>query len=335
MATIKDVAKLAQVSPSTVSRILNEDPTLSTSLETKKKVINAAKERKYNKSKKRSKAIFTLGIIQWFSEQQEAKDNYYLKVRRGIEDFCVKNCINVVRTFKSNPNYLEQIEDADGIICIGKFSNEEVEKFMSITKNIVFLDMSFHDYKATTFSLDFEMAVNEALTYLIELGHKEIAFLGGREFLGEENDNVVYEDYRKKAFIKFCEKNEIDYNKYLIEGRYSMESGYQMMNEILEKKQLPTAVFAASDQIAFGAMKAIREHDLNIPEDISLIGFDDLEMTRYTAPALTTLHAPAYEMGQYGVNSLFAASNLAIKTTIKVKLPCHLVVRDSCMAINE
>ena len=240
-----------------------------------------------------------------------------------------------MRTFKSNPNYLEQIEDADGIICIGKFSNEEVEKFMSITKNIVFLDMSFHDYKATTFSLDFEMAVNEALTYLIELGHKEIAFLGGREFLGEENDNVVYEDYRKKAFIKFCEKNEIDYNKYLIEGRYSMESGYQMMNEILEKKQLPTAVFAASDQIAFGAMKAIREHDLNIPEDISLIGFDDLEMTRYTAPALTTLHAPAYEMGQYGVNSLFAASNLAIKTTIKVKLPCHLVVRDSCMAINE
>lgn len=335
MATIKDVAKLAQVSPSTVSRILNEDPTLSTSLETKKKVINAAKELKYNKSKKMSKDIFTLGIIQWFSEQQEAKDNYYLKVRRGIEDFCVKNCINVVRTFKSNPNYLEQIEDADGIICIGKFSNEEVEKFMSITKNIVFLDMSFHDYKATTFSLDFEMAVNEALTYLIELGHKEIAFLGGREFLGEENDNVVYEDYRKKAFIKFCEKNEIDYNKYLIEGRYSMESGYQMMNEILEKKQLPTAVFAASDQIAFGAMKAIREHDLNIPEDISLIGFDDLEMTRYTAPALTTLQAPAYEMGQYGVNSLFAASNLAIKTTIKVKLPCHLVVRDSCMAINE
>ena len=282
-----------------------------------------------------SKAIFTLGIIQWFSEQQEAKDNYYLKVRKGIEDFCVKNCINVVRTFKSNPNYLEQIEDADGIICIGKFSDEEVEKFMSITKNIVFLDMSFHDYKATTFSLDFEMAVNEALTYLIELGHKEIAFLGGREFLGEENNNVVYEDYRKKAFIKFCEKNEIDYNKYLIEGRYSMESGYQMMNEILEKKQLPTAVFAASDQIAFGAMKAIREHELNIPEDISLIGFDDLEMTRYTAPALTTLHAPAYEMGQYGVNSLFAASNLAIKTTIKVKLPCHLVVRDSCMAINE
>lgn len=335
MATIKDVAKLAQVSPSTVSRILNEDPTLSTSLETKKKVINAAKELKYNKSKKMSKAIFTLEIIQWFSEQQEAKDNYYLQVRKGIEDFCVKNCINVVRTFKSNPNYLEQIEDADGIICIGKFSDEEVEKFMSITKNIVFLDMSFHDYKATTFSLDFEMAVNEALTYLIELGHKEIAFLGGREFLGEENNNVVYEDYRKKAFIKFCEKNEIDYNKYLIEGRYSMESGYQMMNEILEKKQLPTAVFAASDQIAFGAMKAIREHDLNIPEDISLIGFDDLEMTRYTAPALTTLHAPAYEMGQYGVNSLFAASNLAIKTTIKVKLPCHLVVRDSCMAINE
>ena len=233
MATIKDVAKLAQVSPSTVSRILNEDPTLSTSLETKKKVINAAKELKYNKSKKMSKAIFTLGIIQWFSEQQEAKDNYYLKVRRGIEDFCVKNCINVVRTFKSNPNYLEQIEDADGIVCIGKFSDEEVEKFMSITKNIVFLDMSFHDYKATTFSLDFEMAVNEALTYLIELGHKEIAFLGGREFLGEENDNVVYEDYRKKAFIKFCEKNEIDYDKYLIEGRYSMQSGYQMMNEIL------------------------------------------------------------------------------------------------------
>ena len=102
------------------------------------------------------------------------------------------------------------------------------------------------------------------------------------------------------------------------------------MSEFIQSKDMPTAVFAASDYIAFGAMKAIKENGLKIPEDISVIGFDDAQICNYTTPTLTTIHAPAYDMGQYGANFLFGATNCSITTPLNVKMPCELVERESC-----
>ena len=327
MATIKDIAQLAGVSTATVSRILNEDPSLSTSLDTKRRVIDAANKLNYTKTKKVSKAVFTLGILQWFSQEQEANDSYYLMIRKGIEDFCIKNSIAMVRVYKTSADYISQLEGIDGLMCIGKFNVDEVERLKGITTNIVFLDMPVEDYSVTTFTLDFEKSVTEALEYLKSLGHERIAYLGGKEYI---DVNDVFDDERRNTYVKFCENNNMNASEYLIEEDYSIEAGYNMMKELLGRNVLPTAVFAASDQIAFGAMKAISNAGLRIPEDISIIGFDDTQMSEYTIPALTTIHAPAYAMGQYGVNFLFGANNCNIETTIKVKMQCNLVKRDSC-----
>lgn len=330
MATIKDIAQMAGVSPATVSRILNHDATLSTSLETKQRVIASAKKLNYKKTGKSAKAAFLLGIVQWFSAEQELKDSYYLSVRNGIEDFCMKNSIQIVRAFKSDVNYLEQLQDVDGLICIGKFAEKEIRELMKISHNIVFLDMPVSDYAVTTFTLDFKRAVNSAMDYLVGLGHERIAFLGGQEYV---EGNVRFDDERIRAYQAYCKAHKMDAGKYLMEGSYSIESGYEMMKELLAKKERPTAVFAGSDYIAFGAMKAMKEMGLKIPEDISIIGFDDAEICNYTTPTLTTIHAPAYDMGQYGVNFLFAASNLSIATPIAVKMPCTLIERESCQAL--
>ena len=103
-----------------------------------------------------------------------------------------------------------------------------------------------------------------------------------------------------------------------------------MMSRLLESETLPTAVFAASDSIAFGAMRAVQERGLSRPDDISVVGFNNLEMSLYTTPALTTMNAPAYDMGQHGANLIYAASNLNIKTALKAKIPCSLIKRESC-----
>jgi LacI family transcriptional regulator len=116
----------------------------------------------------------------------------------------------------------------------------------------------------------------------------------------------------------------------LREGDFSTASGYEMMSELIEEGKIPTAVMAASDAIAFGAMKAIRERGMSIPEDVSLIGFNNTEMSEYCEPALTTIHAPAYDMGQHGANLLYVSSHLSIKTPLKVKIPCRLIERASC-----
>ena len=327
MATIKDIAEAAGVSPATVSRILNQDATLSTSMETKQRVLEAAKKLHYHKTKTPAKAAFTLGIVQWFSAEQEMQDNYYLLVRQGIEDFCVKNSINIVRAFKSDQNYMDTLKNVDGIICIGKFSKSEVKRFLAICNNTVFLDMPVEEFDITTLTLDFHKAVNQVLDYLVGLGHTQIAFLGGREYAGD-NEPVV--DERKKAYISYMKKHKMDYKQFMREGSFTTASGYDMMTQLLNGKELPTAVFTASDTMAVGAMKAIEEKGLRIPEDISVVGFDDIELCNYTTPALTTVHAPAYDMGQHGANFLYVASNLSITTPIKAKLPCQLVIRESC-----
>lgn len=187
--------------------------------------------------------------------------------------------------------------------------------------------MPVDEYAVTTFSLDFKKAVYDIMDYLTEKGHKKIAFLGGKEYLEK---NVMFYDERKKYYEEYCARNGLDAITYLKEEEYSTESGYAMMKQLLQEGKTPTAVFAASDHIAIGAIKAIHESGLKIPDDISVIGFDDVDLCDFITPALTTMHAPAYEMGQYGVNFLFAASNMINATPIKVKMPCRLVKRESC-----
>lgn len=330
MATIKDIAQEAGVSPAAVSRILNNDASLGASEQTKQRVWEAAKKLHYHK-KNVNKAAFCLGIVQWFSAEQEMQDNYYLLVRQGIEDFCVKNSISTVRTFRSDANYMETLKDVDGLICIGKFSKEEVSQFIQICRNIVFLDMPVEDCEITTVTMDFKQAVNLALDYLTKLGHRKIAFLGGVEYTG---DKEPVKDERKQAYISYMKKNKLEYKPFIREGSFTTSSGYEMMEQLLKEKELPTAVFTANDALALGAMKAIKDYGLTVPGDISVIGFNDTEMGAYTSPALTTIHAPAYDMGQHGANFLYVSSNLSITTPLKVKIPCYLVERDSCCKVE-
>ena len=329
MATIKDIANAAGISAGAVSRILNNDPTLSVSPETKKRVLEIAQELNYQKSRNRDKSIFKMGILQWFSAEQEMQDSYYLLVRQGIEDFCQKHSIGIVRAFQSDAASIATLQDVDGLICIGKFSDEEIHKFIDICKNIVFLDMPVSDYNITTLTMDFKAAVYDALDYLTELGHKRIAYLGGKEYVGNQE---LFTEERKQAFIAYTNKHELN-DCLIFEDAFSTASGYQMMQELLQNEKLPTAVFAASDAIAFGAMRAIQEKGLSIPDDISIIGFNDTEMSAYTTPALTTISAPAYDMGQHGANLIYAATNLNIATPLKAKIPCQKIKRESCAKI--
>lgn len=250
----------------------------------------------------------------------------------GIEDFCLKNSISIITAFRTDDDYTERLKEVDGLICIGKFGKKDVNSLVRICRNIVFLDMAVEDYGITTLTMDFKQAVNSAMDYLIGLGHRKIAFLGGKEYTGDR-EPVIEE--RKKTYISYMRKQKLEYKQFIKEGSFSTASGFEMMEELLKESELPTAVFAASDALALGAMKAIEAHGLSVPKDISVLGFNDTEMGAYTSPALTTIHAPAYDMGQHGANLLYVSSNLSITTPLKVKLSCYLVERESCGRVSE
>lgn len=334
MATIRDVAEKANVSVATVSRILNNDPTLSTSPETKQRVLNAANELGYIKKKKVvSKSNCTIGILQWFSAAQEMEDQYYLMMRLGIEECCAKNKINIIRKFKSDSDYLTALKEVDGILCLGKFSKQELTQLKSITSNIVVLDMPVDDVDITSITLDFKQAVNSAMEHLYDLGHRRIGFLGG---IQTDEDNSSIPDERFSYFKDFCEKHEIEYKDYVGMTQFNIQSSYNTTKLMIESGNIPTAFFAASDPIAIGAMRALQENGYKVPDDVSLVGFNNTEITNYTNPPLTTMNAPVYAMGLYGVSTLYSLiteGKKAVPVPMRIKLPCKLVERNSCKGV--
>ena len=332
MVTIKDIANKAGVSPAAVSRILNKDETLSVAPETRRKVLEISEELGYKKrhseaATARNEKNFTIGIVQWFSAEDELRDSYYLTVRKGVEDYCENNRINIIRAYKTDSSFQTVLKGVDGILCVGKFSEDDVRLFREIAENVVFLDMTIDGSEVTTVSMDFKNGIFEAMDYLTELGHERIAFLGGVEYVGE---GCALTDKRKTAYQQYMKKHKLSTKGLLREGSFDSQSGYDMMKDMLQMKERPTAVIAANDAIAVGAMRAAVEEGLNIPKELSIIGFNDDEMSQFTTPALTTIHAPAYDMGQYGANFLAAAHKMNINTPVRVKLPCRLVVRESC-----
>lgn len=328
MVTIKDVANECGLSPASVSRILNNDTTLQVTEQTRKKVIDAAAKLGYvKKGGVRSKATFRLGILQWFSAQQELEDEYYLRIRRGVEDFCVKNSIQIIRAYRTDKDFKETLKECNGLVCVGKFAHEDAEDLISFNPNIVFLDMKSDHPEVTTITVDLYTAAQEALEYLKELGHKKIGYIGGIEYA---SGSEMVTDDRKLAYQIFMQKNKFSSSGLVKEDEFTISSGYKMMQEMLKGKTIPTAVFAASDAIAVGAMKAIKEEGLSIPEDISIISINDNEVSEFTEPPLTTMRAPSYDMGQHGANIVYVAGNLDIKTPLKVMIPCTMIKRSSC-----
>ena len=280
MATIKDIAQKASVSAATVSRILNQDDTLSVTDETKQRVLKVAQELNYTKHLKNTvEKSISIGIFQWYSVFQELEDPYYQAIRVGIEKYCADHNIHVVRAFQSDCNYPDTLKDLQGLICIGKFNKSQIKSFQKLNSNTIFVDMKTPKIYCDTINLDFQQAVTEALDYLYDLGHRKIAYLGGKEVLA---DNSVYFEERKDTFINFCQEHSIDHKSFIYEGDYSAESGYNMTKQMIADGDLPTAIFSASDPLAIGAMRALYENGYKIPDDISIIGFDDISVASFS-----------------------------------------------------
>ena len=334
MATIKEIAEKAGVSAATVSRILNNDETLSVTEQTKSKVLKIAQELRYTK-KKSPAARTTIGIFQWYSLFQELEDPYYQAIRVGIEKYCADRQIGVIRAFRSDSDYMSALKGVQALICIGKFNEDEIRSFEEITPNVIFVDMKTSRIHCNTIVLDFQQAVIDVLDYLTQLGHKKIAYLGGQEKL--QKDKIYFEE-RKEAFVRYCQQHQLEYKPYLREDEFSAESGYQMVLDLIEKDALPTAIFAASDPLAIGAIRALYEKGYQVPEDVSVVGFDDINVASFSNPPLTTVHAPAEFMGEYAahyVTLLSQDNSLKYHTPVRVTLPCSLVIRDSCSRPKE
>lgn len=333
MITIKDIAEKTGLSSAAVSRILNHDPTLKVPESTRNKVLEEAQKMGYVKRKFNRRSSYKpmrVGIVQWYTMEKELQDPFYLAIRIGTENALNRNNVEIVRHFKNEHQKID-LSTVDGLICIGKFSREEIAEFRKITDHLIFIDMNIDRIYVNSLVLDFKNAVYDALNYLVSLGHKKIGFLGGIETTSDQNR---YPDRRFFYFNEYCQKHGISYKRYVKEDEFTIESGYRMMKELILSKDLPTAIFAASDPIAWGAMRALTEYNLRIPQDISIIGFNNDPSSAFINPPLTTINAPCEKMGEIAAMTLLEMRSSKKVYPRKITIPCELVIRQSCASIK-
>ena len=330
MAKLKEVAQLAGVSPTTVSRILHQDPTLSVSEETRERVLEAIATMGYQpKSKKREIGRYKLsrvGIIAYGSEQVEMNDPYYMKIRVGVEKelhrlgFDQSVLVQWSDNLPSYQNYL----DLDGVIIIGQ--NDEAAQFFADKKQrIVFVDRCPDPKKYTSVMIDFVYTTKMLLDHLLSLGYQRIGYIGGEHRGdGEEVRLSIMKEYL--SYKGYFHEEDVH-----VASAWSSLGGYEAAKEIMARENHAQAYFVASDPMAIGAIRAFSENNIRIPDDIAVVGFDDIEVAPYVSPPLTTVHLESEKMGKMAANLLVDGIGDE-EGPMTICVPTSLVIRESCGA---
>lgn len=327
MATIKDIAQVAGVSISTVSRVLNYDTTLSVSDETKKRIFEVAEELSYKKKPARKQESGKIALLQWYTEKEELEDLYYMSIRLGVENQCRHHGIQVDKYFQDNYRDLKE-NDIQGLIAIGKFSKKQVSELLKITKNIVFVDTSPDEDRFDSIVIDFERATKKVLDHFIKKGHEKIGYIGGREVFKDKTS--IIEDPRELTFKRYLTEKGLSNEDCMYVGTFSADDGHALMKKAIQEQgdQLPTAFFAGNDSLAVGALRALLEEGISVPERVNIIGVNDISISKYVFPSLSTVKVYTEIMGETAVDTLLERI-AGRKTAKKIFISTELIIRNS------
>lgn len=325
--SINEISKLSGFSPATVSNALNNKKGVCR--ETAEKIIKIAQDNGYFTKPKIAGIKFVIyknnGLV-------VSNSPFFASLIAGVVseskkygyDTAIFNLDKSSPEFEQNLNQLMTDGKSAILLLATEMTEEEIQVFNNIPAPVVILDGWFEKSVFNSVLINNTDSANSAVQFLIENGHRKIGYLGGNERIRNFIDRKRGFDH---ALIQNGLKINPSYDFYLMP---SMDGAYNDMNLLLEKKpELPTAFFADNDIIALGAMKALKDHGYSIPNDISIIGFDDVEFSSISTPALTTIRVFKQEMGQIAVRRLIELINTDTKVKSKIQICNEFVVRDS------
>ncbi|MDO7907348.1 LacI family DNA-binding transcriptional regulator [Paenibacillus sp. JX-17] len=333
MASIHDVAKHAGVSVATVSKVINNYPDVSD--KTRKKVNKAIDHLRYQPNvvarglvKRRSWTVGVLLTVPFTNP-------FVSELLEGIKTALENSGYDLVRlsTRFDDPNYSFlkhcRSRNVDGVVVFGvDKDNRGVDELIHSDLPTMFVDTDQVGKRAGYITTDNHNAIRMAVSHLSELGHRKIAYISGT--LGPSMANLRLEGYR--AGIR---ESGLEYNpSYMEVCDYSFDGGSQAARKLLELPNPPTGIICASDMSAFGAIQEIERHGLSVPEDISVIGFDNTYYAQVFKPGLTTVNQNIFNIGVRSIEFLIAMVENAEYSPPVIMEPSHLVIRHTTAKVQ-
>ena len=343
MVRLKDIAEFVGVSISTVSRVIQNDQSRNVKPETKAKIWEAVKELGYipnqharnlvaNKQEKSNTRSMKIG---WVANPKGAEMNpYFATIYTGIRDTLATNDYSLITITKDEIEnevlLLKTIHDLgiEGLLLIDPIDDSLVE-YIQQNIPVVGLDFFYTNKNIAIVDYDREASIKKVVEYLVQQGHRDIGFIGGG--VGESFEDL-YSEHRFIGFQIAMEAAGLEIQpEWVINTLWKMENSYEKMKGLIKTDplHLPTAMVCASDLMAIAAMRAVRECNLGIPEDIAFFGVDNIEMGKYSSPQLSTVEIPKYEMGRMAAKTIMELVEKEIRLPIKMILPFELVLRES------
>jgi LacI family repressor for deo operon, udp, cdd, tsx, nupC, and nupG len=325
---MSDVAKLANVSPATVSRVLRQPELVSE--KTKQKVLGAIKELNYQPHKIarqfRTKETRIILVV-----VPDITSAFFSLVLRGIEHTAVENGYQVIlgdteNNVEREREYIDLLfqKQVDGMVLLTARSDKTHLEKISNQFPMVLACEYIDGLDVPTVSIDNVSSARKVTEHLIKLGHTKIAHITGPM-------NVILSRDRLRGYEQAMMKYDLNIDPAFIqEGDFSIKSGYSQMVNLLSLENPPTGVFVSNDEMALGAIKAAKDSGIKVPEDIAVVGFDNLKIVSVFEPYITTINQPKYEIGKKAMDLLLKLMKGETLQKNKFVLKDELIIRESC-----
>ncbi len=330
--TIKDIAALAGVSISTVSRVISGKDEKCASKAVRERIWDIVSEHKYVpnpmaknlRSNASNNAVTGVIYIYYAKNESSVSDSYFDTLCKVVMRECVKNGYVVGKRVKANnlDHFLSthpNVSKKDGLIILGKHQKTPSRLLKLFGKRIVYVTLNKIDLDYDQIICDGKQAGLLAMSHLYENGHKKIAYIGQE-----------YDEIRFLAYREFLQKNKLNLpSSYVLNCLMTSEGGYNASKIFVKLQDMPTAIFCANDETAIGVLQGLREANLKVPKDVSVISIDNIKNIEMIKPALTDVEIPLGELGAMAVKTLLDRISNGHKLPIILTMPSSLVKRES------
>ncbi len=331
MSSLNDVARKAGVSIATVSRVINNGTNVNE--ETRAKVLKAVKDLKYQPSRvakrlrSRSSSSNMLGLL-----IPDIQNPFYVDVLRGVEDVAYENnyaiiMCNFAQDEKKEKMYLDilQQESVDGLIAAPAHDKDvNVINLLNAGLPIVCVDRGLVGKEVDVVVVNNRDGAYQAVDHLAKNGYKRIAYISGQK-------KIPSSKYREQGYREALEDNGLFIDEDLIKyGDSKHNSGVKLCDELLSMSHPPDAIFTGNNLITLGALETIHKKKLKIPEQVAIIGFDDMYWSISLNPPLSAVRQPAYEIGRRACELLIQRISDPSRSVIQMTLNTKLILRESC-----
>ncbi|MFH5830956.1 LacI family DNA-binding transcriptional regulator [Halalkalibaculum sp. DA3122] len=329
--TVEDVAEEANVSTATVSRVFSGSAKVNT--KTTERVIKAAKKLNYRPSRVarrlrvKSTQSMVIGLI-----VTDLQNPFFSEIARGVEDVAYENKNGVIvcnsdENLKKEHFYLDTLldEQVAGLIMAPTSGNHEyIQEIVDQNVPVVFVDRHIPSLNVDTVTVDNENGAYKAVKRLIGLGHRRIGIITGIK-------GIYTTDQRYNGYVKALDEHNIPVDEELVAyGNSKEQGGIEGTRKLLSLDTPPTAIFSTNNLMTLGCFEEMYRQNVNVPDDISIVGFDDMSWASALNPPLTAVRQPGYELGTTAAELLLKRLRDPARTISNIELHSELIIRKSC-----